>query len=121
MVSNVPGPSFPLYFAGMELCEVYPLGPVVDGVALNVTVQSYRESLFVGINACATAVPELPSLSAAMVDELALLNKMATRPRRQSTAASARHHRLGGAQAQAHGSAPVAPADRGLDRSGAPG
>ena len=70
MVSNVPGPSFPLYFAGMELCEVYPLGPVVDGVALNVTVQSYRESLFVGINACATAVPELNSLSAAMVDEL---------------------------------------------------
>jgi len=121
MVSNVPGPSFPLYFAGMELCEVYPLGPVVDGVALNVTVQSYRESLFVGINACATAVPELPSLSAAMVDELALLNRMATRARRQSTAASARHHRLSGAQAQAHGSAPVAPSDRGLDRSGAPG
>ena len=39
---------------------MYPLGPVVDGVALNVTVQSYRDSLFVGINACATAVPDLP-------------------------------------------------------------
>ena len=48
MISNVPGPDFPLYFAGMELCAVYPLGPVIDGVALNVTVQSYRESLFVG-------------------------------------------------------------------------
>ncbi len=77
----------------MELCEVYPLGPVVDGVALNVTVQSYRESLFVGINACATAVPELPSLSAAMVDELDLLSKMAGRTRRQNMAASARHRR----------------------------
>ncbi len=93
MVSNVPGPSFPLYFAGMELCNVYPLGPVVDGVALNITVQSYRDSLFVGINACATAVPDLPSLAGAMVDELALLNRMAMRTRRQSTAASARHHR----------------------------
>ena len=60
MVSNVPGPSFPLYFTGMELCGVYPLGPVVDGIALNITVQSYRDSLFVGINACATAVPDLP-------------------------------------------------------------
>ncbi len=95
MVSNVPGPSFPLYFTGMELCRVYPLGPVVDGVALNITVQSYRESLFVGINACATAVPDLPGLSEAMVDELALLHRMAMRTRRQSTAAAARHHRRG--------------------------
>ncbi len=77
MVSNVPGPDFPLYFAGMELCAVYPLGPVVDGVALNVTVQSYRDSLFVGINACATAVPDLPGLTRAMVEELSLLCRMA--------------------------------------------
>jgi diacylglycerol O-acyltransferase / wax synthase len=103
MVSNVPGPSFPLYFTGMELCGVYPLGPVVDGVALNITVQSYRESLFVGINACATAVPDLPTLAEAMVDELALLNRMAMRTRRQSTAASARHHRA------ANGTSPAAP------------
>ncbi len=77
MVSNVPGPDFPLYFAGMELCAVYPLGPVIDGVALNITVQSYRESLFVGINASPNAVPDLPGLTAAMVDELALLCRMA--------------------------------------------
>jgi WS/DGAT C-terminal domain len=56
---------------------VYPLGPVIDGVALNVTVQSYRESLFVGINACASAVPDLPGLTRAMVDELSLLCRMA--------------------------------------------
>ncbi len=77
MVSNVPGPDFPLYFAGMELRAVYPLGPVIDGVALNITVQSYRESLFVGINACASAVPDLPGLTRAMVDELSLLCRMA--------------------------------------------
>ncbi len=77
MVSNVPGPDFPLYFAGMELRAVYPLGPVIDGVALNITVQSYRESLFVGINACASAVPDLPGLTQAMVDELSLLCRMA--------------------------------------------
>jgi len=77
MISNVPGPDFPLYFAGMELRAVYPLGPVIDGVALNITVQSYRESLFVGINACASAVPDLPGLTRAMVDELSLLRRMA--------------------------------------------
>jgi hypothetical protein len=56
---------------------VYPLGPVIDGVALNITVQSYRESLFVGINACASAVPDLPGLTEAMVSELSLLCRMA--------------------------------------------
>jgi diacylglycerol O-acyltransferase / wax synthase len=130
MVSNVPGPNFPLYFAGMELCDVYPLGPVVDGVALNVTVQSYRESLFVGINACATTVQDLPALAAAMVDELDLLSRMAERTRRQSTAVSARHHRRTGAGsgsgARAHEAAPAstsaqaAGADRASERSGAP-
>lgn len=77
MISNVPGPDFSLYFAGMELRAVYPLGPVIDGVALNITVQSYCESLFVGINACASAVPDLPGLTQAMVDELSLLCRMA--------------------------------------------
>jgi diacylglycerol O-acyltransferase / wax synthase len=77
MVSNVPGPDFPLYFAGMELRRVYPMGPVVDGVSLNVTVQSYRDTLYVGMNACATAVPDLPALATAMVEELDLLDAMA--------------------------------------------
>ena len=77
MISNVPGPDFPLFFAGMELRAVYPLGPVMDGVALNITVQSYLESLFVGINACATAVEDLPGLARAMEAELLLLTKMA--------------------------------------------
>ena len=70
MVSNVPGPDFPLFFAGMSMKAAYPLGPVVDGVALNITVQSYRDSLFVGINACAAAVPDLPGLARLMVAEL---------------------------------------------------
>jgi diacylglycerol O-acyltransferase len=70
MVSNVPGPNFPLYFSGMRMLAVYPLGPVVDGVGLNITVQSYLASLFVGINAGATAVPDLPALARAMVEEL---------------------------------------------------
>ncbi len=120
MVSNVPGPSFPLYFTGMELCGVYPLGPVVDGIALNITVQSYRDSLFVGINACATAVPDLRVLADAMVDELAELHRMATRTRRQGTAASARHHRAGGASPQTPvlGVSPEANPESAPDRSG---
>ena len=101
MISNVAGPSFPLYFAGMELCGLYPLGPVMDGVAVNLTVQSYRESLFVGINSSAAVMEDLPALARAMVDELALLGRMAGQSRRQSAAAVVRHHRPAGNPAAA--------------------
>ena len=63
VVSNVPGPDFPLYFAGMRLRSVYPLGPVVDGLGLNITVQSYLDSLFVGVQACPSAVPDPDELT----------------------------------------------------------
>jgi diacylglycerol O-acyltransferase / wax synthase len=77
MISNVPGPNFPLYFAGMELRAVYPLGPVMDGVApINITVQSYLDSLFVGINASAKASSDLAGLARRMEEELLLLSKM---------------------------------------------
>jgi WS/DGAT/MGAT family acyltransferase len=99
MVSNVPGPSFPLYFACMELSELYPLGPVVEGVAVNVTVQSYLDSLFVGINASATTIEDLPELARAMTDELTLLSRMAAQSRRQSAVAGGRHHRPSGSAA----------------------
>jgi WS/DGAT/MGAT family acyltransferase len=87
MISNVPGPDFPLYFAGMRLRTLYPLGPVIDGLALNITVQSYLDSLFFGINAAATAVPDPAGLARAMGDELALLTKLA----RGVSGRSARH------------------------------
>ena len=88
MISNVPGPDFPLYFAGMRMEAVYPMGPVVDGVALNITVQSYEDTLYVGINSGAAALPDLPGLARAMVDELGSLSLMA-----RGTAGAARHHR----------------------------
>ena len=79
MISNVPGPNFSLYFAGMRMAAAYPLGPVVDGVALNITVQSYGDGVFVGINACASAVPDLPALARSIVAELGHLTEAADR------------------------------------------
>jgi WS/DGAT/MGAT family acyltransferase len=77
MISNVPGPDFALYFAGMKMLAAYPLGPVVDGVALNITVQSYNDTLFVGLNACASAVPDLPALARSIAHELGHLHAAA--------------------------------------------
>jgi diacylglycerol O-acyltransferase len=67
IVSNVPGPPFPLYVAGAELLAMYPMGPLLYGGGLNVTVISYRDSLDFGIMACKEAVPE-PERIAAGID-----------------------------------------------------
>ncbi|MGP0032175.1 MAG: wax ester/triacylglycerol synthase family O-acyltransferase [Acidimicrobiales bacterium] len=79
MISNVPGPKVPLFFAGMRMEAVYPIGPVIDGVALNITVQSYLDSLFVGLNACPDVVPDLDALAGSVVEELGHLTRAAQR------------------------------------------
>jgi len=64
VISNVPGPTVPLYMAGAKMLTNYPTSIVVHGVALNITVQTYNESLDVGIMACAQAMPEVDEFAA---------------------------------------------------------
>lgn len=63
VISNVPGPQFPLYLAGAELVAAYPLGPVFEGAGLNVTVMSYLGWMDFGFNAATSAVPDLWELA----------------------------------------------------------
>ncbi len=58
VISNVQGPNFPLYSAGALVESCYPIGPVMEGAALNVTVMSYRDNIDLGIIACPRAVPD---------------------------------------------------------------
>ncbi len=67
VISNVPGPAFPLYMAGARMLTNYPTSIVVHGVGLNITVQSYNESLDVGLIACAAAVPHVADLAVHML------------------------------------------------------
>ena len=70
VISNVPGPDFPLYLGGAELVAGFPLGPVMDGAGLNVTVMSYRGVLNWGLMACAETVPGVASIAVAIPDAL---------------------------------------------------
>jgi len=73
VVSNVPGPDFPLYLAGAEMQAGFPLGPVMEGMGLNVTIMSYRGAMYWGIMACPESIPKVWEFAGAIplaLDEL---------------------------------------------------
>ena len=79
VVSNIPGPELPLWCAGARLVALYPVGPIIEGVGLNVTVASYDGSMYFGVLGCRELVPEVEHLTGHIDDALAELVKAATR------------------------------------------
>jgi WS/DGAT/MGAT family acyltransferase len=76
VISNVPGPRHPLYSAGARLLHYYPVSTIVDGQGLNVTVQSYLDTLDFGLVACRELVPDLDDMLDAIIDDLIGLGKL---------------------------------------------
>jgi diacylglycerol O-acyltransferase / wax synthase len=70
ILSNVPGPPVPLYVAGARLTGLYPLGPIMDGAGLNVTVLSNEDRIGVGFIACRELVPDVWDLAEAVPEAL---------------------------------------------------
>ena len=70
VVSGVPGPDFSLWCAGSRVAALYPVGPVADGVGLNVTAMSYRESVHFGLLSCRRLVPDVADLAVLLDDAL---------------------------------------------------
>lgn len=73
VISNVPGPPFPFYAAGARVLSVYPLGPILEGAALNITVFSYEDSIDIGVVTCPDLAVEIGNLSDAVADAVAEL------------------------------------------------
>ena len=70
VISNVPGPQFPLYLAGARLEANYPVSVITDGMGLNITVMSYCGKLDFGIVADRDQMPDLWRLLDWLDDEL---------------------------------------------------
>jgi diacylglycerol O-acyltransferase / wax synthase len=72
-VSNVPGPRQTLYAAGAELLHIFPVSIATHGLALNITVQSYRDQLDFGFIAGANIIPHVQVLCDMLPAEFAAL------------------------------------------------
>ena len=59
MVTNVPGPQFPLYLQGAKLVAQYPQVPLAPRTALGIALVSYDGKLCWGFNADYNLVPDL--------------------------------------------------------------
>ncbi|MCR9096822.1 MAG: wax ester/triacylglycerol synthase family O-acyltransferase [bacterium] len=77
IISNVPGPREPLYLAGAEMKDYFPVSAITDGQGLNVTVISYLDHLDFGLIACRELVPDLHDLESDFDESLAELVRLA--------------------------------------------
>jgi diacylglycerol O-acyltransferase / wax synthase len=75
VISNVPGPQFPLYCAGARLVANYPVSVITDGMGLNITVMSYCGHLDFGIVADRDQMPDIDNLMGWLRDELEELER----------------------------------------------
>ena len=71
VISNVPGPQFPLYMAGARLEANYPVSVITDGMGLNITVMSYMGHMDFGIIADRDQMPDVDTLMGYLREELA--------------------------------------------------
>lgn len=77
-VSNVPGPSFPLWCMGARMVANYPMGPIYDGAGVNVTVMSYLDQLDFGVVSCPALLSDPWEVADGLAESLAELVKAAS-------------------------------------------
>jgi diacylglycerol O-acyltransferase / wax synthase len=58
MISNIPGPPFPLYLAGARLESVAAVAPLIDGMGMYVGLVSYCGTVSCSVGVCPDLVPD---------------------------------------------------------------
>jgi WS/DGAT/MGAT family acyltransferase len=82
LVSNVPGPSVPLYVDGLRMTGYWPLSIVEHGVGLNITLVGYAGNLFLGFVVARNAVPDARQLADDFLDAYEELKQRMQKPAR---------------------------------------
>jgi diacylglycerol O-acyltransferase / wax synthase len=73
IVTNVPGPQFPLYLLGREMQEIVPIAFLPENHALAVAIMSYNGKVDFGLLADYDAVPDLDAFATHLEESLAEL------------------------------------------------
>lgn len=81
VVTNVPGPQFPLYASGARMTESYPVQPLLPGRALAIGVTSYDGAVHYGITADRDAIPDIEVLGQCITEALAELTETTSEAR----------------------------------------
>jgi diacylglycerol O-acyltransferase len=91
LVTNVPGPQFPLYVQGREMTSVFPIAFLPKDHALAIAIMSYHGQMNFGLLGDYDAMPDLDEIGAAIESCLAELASLAAREarKRSRTGASA--------------------------------
>ncbi len=98
IISNVPGPQFPLYLLGSKLLSGYPTVPLFEHQGLGIATFSYDGKLFWGLNADWDLVPDLHEIALDLVtsfEELQSVTACATEATVASTAPAPRRRSPG--------------------------
>jgi diacylglycerol O-acyltransferase / wax synthase len=76
-VSNIPGPTEPMYMLGCELEEAYPVVPIADRHALSIGVTTIRDQACFGVYADREVLPDADLVAAAIDESVAELLALA--------------------------------------------
>jgi diacylglycerol O-acyltransferase / wax synthase len=88
VVTNVPGPAFPLYLLEAPLLEIYPVVPLFANQGLGVALFSYSGGLYWGLNSDWDRIPDLHELADGLALHFEELSKAAAAaPARRSAPA----------------------------------
>jgi WS/DGAT/MGAT family acyltransferase len=77
VVTNVPGPQFPLYLLGRRLEVLYPVVPLAQRQALGIAVMSYDGHLGFGLLGDYDALPDLDGIARDLRSAVASLSRAA--------------------------------------------
>ena len=77
IVTNVPGPQFPLYAYGRELQEIFPVAFLPKNHALAIAIMSYNGAVNFGLLGDLDALPDIDVIAECITEHVAELVALA--------------------------------------------
>ena len=93
IVTNVPGPQFPLYMQGAELEAIYPQVPLLNSLGLGIALMSYNGRICWGFNTDPDIVPDVEEFSKLVAQSFARVAAIAGVDLKETPQAGLSHKR----------------------------